>query len=265
MASYLKTQLWNVPGVSQRLVSVLQQAGGGWEIICGGGDNYAVAYAIWKALFDVSTLVPSVINVTGFTKANPGVVTTDKYHGYTTGESVTIAGSAPSSYNATYTVTVLTLTTFSVGVNTSGYSDYVSGGICTPNTRNVGVSISDYPDVYTIQYVDPPQEVVAITVTWNTIAVNFTGQSAVAQLAGPALISYINSIPVGTPINTIALATTFQEAVASVLPASLLTRLTFAVSINGQGVAPAAGESYISGDPEGYFYASPTSMTITQG
>lgn len=59
---YLKKQLKKVPGVQARLVSMRQHSGGGWEVICGGGDPYQVAYAIFMGLFDISTLVGSSID-----------------------------------------------------------------------------------------------------------------------------------------------------------------------------------------------------------
>lgn len=59
MASYMKTLLGRVPGVQQRLISVLQAGGGGWEVLVGGGDPYYVANAIFTALFDINTLVGS--------------------------------------------------------------------------------------------------------------------------------------------------------------------------------------------------------------
>lgn len=61
MPTTLKKALGKVDGVQTRLVSVLQRSAG-WEIICGGGDPYQVAYAIYMALFDISTLVGSSIN-----------------------------------------------------------------------------------------------------------------------------------------------------------------------------------------------------------
>ena len=264
MASYLKTLLKNVSGVTSRLVSVRQNSNG-WEVICGGGDNYDVAYAIFMSVPDVAALTGSVISVTGITAANPGVVTTDLNHGYSTGDSVTISGVSPSAYNATYTVTVISEKTFSIGVNTSSYGAYVSGGTTTPNDRNVVVSLNDYPDVYTITYVDPPEQTVTIVATWNTTLTDFVGAAAVAQLAAPALISYINSIEVGAPINLLQMTTTFQTAVETVIATSSITRLVFSVDINGVSTSPASGESYISGDPESYFFASSSAVTVTQG
>lgn len=56
--SYLTTLLKNVPGVQPRLVAV-NQVSSGWEVICGGGDSYEVANAIYKAVLDLSTIVGS--------------------------------------------------------------------------------------------------------------------------------------------------------------------------------------------------------------
>ena len=147
-------------GVQARLVSVRQKAEG-WEVICGGGDPYQVAYAIFIALFDIASLVGSTIAVTNITQANPGVVTTDLNHGYETGDEVElndVVGMTAVNDN-TYTVTVTGEKTFSLGVDTSAYGAYVSGGVCTPNDRNEEVSIYDFPDSYQVRFVRPPQQV----------------------------------------------------------------------------------------------------------
>jgi Baseplate J-like protein len=56
--TYLKTLLFAVPGVSQRLVSVLQN-GSAWEVICGGGDAFQTAGAIYQSGVNVAGLVGS--------------------------------------------------------------------------------------------------------------------------------------------------------------------------------------------------------------
>lgn len=266
MPRYLKTLLGNVPGVQARLISVVQIDGGGWEVICGGGDPYAVANAIYEALFDISTIVGSTLNITGITSANPGVVTTNLNHGLMDGQTgVNIVGVDPSGFNATNaTVTVLTEKTFSYGLDTTALT-YVSGGSVTPNPRNVVVSIIDYPDTYSIVFVNPPQQTVTVSVLWNTNSPNYVSPAAVAQLGTPALVAYINSIPVGQPINVFALQETFQLAVASALPPMYLTRMIFTVDINGIQTSPASGFGTISGDPESYFFAASNAITITQG
>lgn len=56
--TYLKTLLYLVPGVSQRLVSVLQVASA-WEILCGGGDPYQIAGAIYASGTNIGLLAGS--------------------------------------------------------------------------------------------------------------------------------------------------------------------------------------------------------------
>lgn len=267
MSRFLKTLLGNVPGVQSRLVSV-RQSGGGWEIIVGGGDPYLVAGAIYSALFDINTLVPSVIGVTGITNAALGVVTTNLNHGLVTDQSnVQIAGVVGMSgvNGGPYTVSVLSPTTFTFGVDTTGSGGYTSGGVVTPNTRNIVATINDYPDAYNIPFVNPPQETVTLAVTWNTTATNLVSDAAVTQLAAPALVSYINSIPTGAPINLYELQATFQSAVVSLIPTQLLTRMVFSVNIDGIGVSPSSGTGIIAGDPESYFQTDTTKITISQG
>lgn len=271
MARYLKTLLGNVSGVQTRLIAVRQQTGGGYEVIVGGGDNYEVAYAIFRALFDISSnnLVGSIMVVIGITNANPGVVTTLLNHGYTTGEVITITGivGMTALNSVPLTITVLTEKTFSVGVDTTGFGAYVSGGVCEPNPRNIVVSITDYPDVYNIPFVSPPAQTVTMVVTWNTTATNFTGAAAVQQLGVPALVNYINSIPVGAPILLYELQEVFSAAISSALPPQFLTRMVFAVSINGVGTAPESGTGIIPGDPESYMLCDPTGsgINVVQG
>lgn len=116
MTRYLKTLVANVPGVQPRLVAARMREGGGWTIIVGGGDPYAVAYAVWKALFDVSSLVGSVIIASAITKALPGVVTTVLNHGLNSGDDITISDSDPGAYDGDLVAyAVLTEKTFSLG------------------------------------------------------------------------------------------------------------------------------------------------------
>ena len=191
--AYAKTLLWATLGVTQRLVSI-QQVVGGWEVICGGGDPYAVALAIYKGFIDITGIQGS-----------------------------------------------------------------------TTSARNVTVSLIDPPNVYSLVFVNPPQQVVTGTVTWNTTLPNFTAGTQVDQLAAPALVSYINSIIVGQPMNLLEATNAFQTAVASVSPSQYLTTLTFSMLINGVSVSPEAGTSIILSDPESYFYPAANGITVTQG
>ncbi len=267
MAGYLKTLLMEVVGVQPRLVSVVQQTGGGWVVICGGGDPYEVAYAIYASLFDISLLTGSQLLVSGITNANPGIVTTDLDHNFSNGQLINIVGVVGMTgiNNVPFTVTVIDPKSFYISRNTTALGTYVTGGIITPSLRNVTVSLSDYPNTYVVPFVNPPLQSVDIVVTWNTTATNFVATAGVAQLGNPAIVDYINSISAGQPINIFAMQSAFSAAVAPVLPPGLLTTLEFLVSINGITEAPIAGTGIIPGDPQSYFQTQTTQVTVNQG
>lgn len=265
----LKTALAAVDGVQSRLVSVIQQTGGGWIVVVGGGDPYEVAGAIYASVLDISSLVGATLSVTDITRANPGVVTTDINHGYETGQTGVVLNGVvgPTALNgmALPAITVIDEKTFSIGVSTLPYAPYVSGGEVTPVLRNTSVNLNDYPDIYTVTFVRPPEQTVAIVLTWNTSQDNFVSGAAVSQLGGAAIVDYINSIRVGAPINVFQMQTAFQEAIRTVLAPELLTRMVFAVSINGEGTDPEPGTGVIPGDPQSYFLTTSAQVVISQG
>lgn len=269
MARYLKTLLAQVPGTQPRLVSPVQLPGKGWEIIVGGSyDPYFAAYAIFEALgAGIGTLVGSSLSIAGITQANPGVITTTLNHGYQNSQVVEATGilGMTSLNGVPLTILVIDEKTFSIGVDTTLLPAYVAGGVLTPNFRNLPVTITDYPDTYLIPIVVPPAQSVAVVATWNTNSPNFISEAAIATLATPALVDYVNSIGVGQVLNEAVLIKTFQDAVASLLPAAFLTRLIFAVSINGIGVSPIAGTYEIVGDPESFFETNDALITVFQG
>ena len=264
MPTFLKAQLENVSGVQPNLVSIRNPNVNQWEIICGGGDPYQVANAIFQSVPDISILVGSTLTVTSITSANPAVVTTSLNHGYSSGQTVTIAGVTPSGFNGTFTATVLSQNSFSIPLNATSLT-YVSGGVVTPNFRNVTVSINDYPDTYNITFVNPPVQTVNVAITWNTISTNLVSPTAIAQLATPAIVSYINSITVGQPINTYELQDAFQNAVSPILPPNLISKINYVVQINGIPTSPLSGTLLIYGDPESYFSTSNSLVTVVQG
>lgn len=69
-------------------------------------------------------------SITSITKANPGVVTTSAAHGFTTGNVIELStlGGMGELNNMSVTVIFLSATTFSIGVNTTSFSTYVSFG-----------------------------------------------------------------------------------------------------------------------------------------
>ena len=264
----VKSALKAVAGVNPRLVSLNLISGIGWEIICGGGDIYAVANAIFLSIGgDLPLLTGSVMEVVSITNANPGVVTTNINHGFTTGAIVTINGATGISgiNGVPLTITVLSATTFSIGINTTSSGTYTGSGVVTPNNRNVVAAIADSPNTYNVPFVIPPQQVVTMTVTWNTSNSSFAAAAAVSNAVIPNIVGYINSIVVGQPINILALNDTFLNSLTGIINPALITRLVFAVSINGVGASVVSGEQIILSDPESYFYATVAGIVVSQG
>ena len=192
-ADYVQSLLVRIPGVTPRLVRIIQ-TGSGWEIICGGGDPYEIAGAIYQGTLDLSTL----------------------------------------------------------------------GGSSTTG-RNVLVSLTSPPNSYDVVYVNPPQLDFSMSVLWNTTLPNFTSSEQVNQLGQVAMISFINSLTVGIPINLEYASYLFQEAVSPVLSQQNLTTLEFSVYIGGVLTPPDAGTSIVTYDPETYLLATATNVTVAQG
>lgn len=268
MTRFLKTLLAEVPGVQQRLISA-RQVPGGWAVIVGGGDPYAVAGAIFDAVFYLPGLKGSVIGADAITNSNPAQITTDLNHGLVSGQSnVRINGAQGMTEinGGPYTVHVVSEKVFTIpGLNATLFGVYTGGAVITPNSRNITVSINDYPDVYNITFVNPPQQSVDIALTWNTTAVNFVSDASIAQVGSLAISNYVNSIPVGVAINLFEMQTVFQEAIADIIPAPLLSRMVFSVSINGVATPVDAGTGLFEGDPESYFLMTATQVVISRG
>jgi hypothetical protein len=146
-----------------------------------------------------------------------------------------------------------------------GVSDISRLSGSTEGDRNVSVDIIQPPNTYSIIFINPPDQAVTGTITWNTNLPNFTSGAQVNALAAPALTNYINSIQQGQPINELDMVSVFQAAVASVLPISNIIALDFDIEIDGVETAPDAGTSVIPGDTESYFSASNAAFTVTQG
>lgn len=83
----------------------------------------------------------TTFTITGITQANPAVVTTSAPHGYATGDAVLIYGTTGMLQIAgeVYTATVLSTTTFSIPVDSSGFAAAATAGFCKKLL---------YPDLY---------------------------------------------------------------------------------------------------------------------
>jgi len=275
MPSFLRTQLQNVSGVQARLISIAQ-SGSNWQIIVGGGDPYQVANAIFTGLFDVGNLVGSIFTVSSISAATNAVIVTPYNPQYTVGQTITVVGATPTAYNTTYVITGLSYaysgtgvtTTITTSTNSSAFGAFTAtSAYLTPNTRNPSpaISIYDYPNTYTIPFVIPPQQTVTVALTWNTISTSFVSPTSVAAAGIPAIVNYINSIAVGQPINVYELQAVFQLAVVDLIPTQLLSKISFAIEINGISVSPSAGTGLIYGDSESFFETSSAYVTVIQG
>jgi len=267
MARYLRTLLSNIVGVQSRLISSRQNQDYTWTIIVGGGDPYEVAYAIWESLFDTASISLNPMVISGVSLSNPCVVTTEYRHNLSTGmieELYGIVGPTPA--NGTYSITVIDEYNFSIPVDTRGRDPYEGGGLVTPNPISLTETISDYPDKYDITFINPPQELVSVIITWNTNSPNLVSPPTVAQLANPAIVAYINSIYAGTdPINLIKMQTIFTDAIASILPSQYVDTIVIHISINGVPTLPNSNTMVIFGDPFSYFYTDPAHVVINKG
>jgi len=102
--------------------------------------------------------------VTAVTEASPGVVTAAG-HGLTTGDRVMLEslGGMVETQGLVYTITVVGVDTFSIGVNSSGYTSFTSGGYVIPLLESetwVEIALGDCIDVdednNTIEYDGTP-------------------------------------------------------------------------------------------------------------
>ncbi len=113
----------------------------GSGVITGGtrtnaGDNYTASPS-WNAYHGAAgrgqpgATIPSakVGFITNITKANPAVITTRHPHGYSSGWTGTVSGvGGMTQLSGTLTVTVIDDYNFSVGVDSTGYSNYTGAG-----------------------------------------------------------------------------------------------------------------------------------------
>lgn len=263
--SAIQTAVAAIPGVLARLI-LAPAVTGGLKVICGlTVSQQLIAGAIYTAVPDISMLQGSGLAISSISAATAAVITTNYNSGLTAGTVLTVTGATPSGYNGSYTVTSVSGTQITTSTNTSSLGSYTSGAVFSPNPRDVTTTITDGANVYSITFVNPPNQVVTGAITWATNLVSFASGPQVNQLAVPPLTSYINSIQVGQPINELEMTAVFQAAVASVLPTINLTALSFSISINGVVTPPSAGTAIIPGDPESYFSAAPNAFTVTQG
>ena len=88
----------------------------------------------------------AAVAVTAVTEANPGAVTTGTAHGLVTGDRVRFAGvvgMVELNVNTVFAVTKVNATSFTIGVNTTGFTTYTSGGTVTQVEADADVFEAD--------------------------------------------------------------------------------------------------------------------------
>lgn len=100
-----RTELKKVDGVQENLISFRQSTLGKWVAVVGGGDPFEVAYAIFKAVPDISVLTNDVSNPSG-APVEKKTVQISVYP-----DTYTLPYVVPSSQNATVLITWNTAST----------------------------------------------------------------------------------------------------------------------------------------------------------
>ena len=259
----IRTALNNVDNVTTRLTSVVQTSSG-WIVLCAGGESTDMATAIFGSAGDITRLQGTSLNVTGITQANPGVVTTDITHGFSDGQVIQISGiiGMTALNGVNLTITKIDAHSFSIGVDTSGYPAWTSGGVVTPNLRNQSITILDWPDSYTIPYAIPLVQTVSVMFKWATQSINYLSDTLLLSLIQDDVISYVNSIYAGQPLNINKLKNIWDNGVQNTVDMTLFTSLEVSVVVNGVLTDPDTNTNIISGDPYSYWYMESNGVTV---
>lgn len=103
-----------------------------------GFESYRNAVAISGESLDTATGIVtlpalSAATITGITQANPGVVTTAAAHGYSNGDKIYLSGVGGMTQvnGVVFTIAGASGSVFNLGVNTTTYSAYTSGGLAS--------------------------------------------------------------------------------------------------------------------------------------
>lgn len=261
----IRTRLLSIDGVQERLLSIVVN-GDGYSVICGGGDPYDVANAIFQTIPTIGILKPSEIQVSRLDKGNPTVIYTNLTHGLKTSDVVSFSGDGYSFLqNQQFTITVLSDNSFSIPVDTIDAEDYTGGLILDTNVRNRLVILRDGVDSYTVPFIVPLQEEVSIQLIWKMEDDSSLYVGAISNTTVPLIVEYINQIRIGEVINLYEIQKIFLDGVDQVFNQNLITKIDILVFINGVQQKPTSSENIIRGDPQSYFYTKSENITVTDG
>lgn len=190
-------------------------------------------------------IVANLENVPG---VNPALVSVQAVTG---GWKVLCSGGDTTSMAGAIYLSVLDLSTI-IGSTNSG-------------TTNTTVTITDGNNSFDVIFATPVQNVVTMSVTWNTNLTNFTNGAEVNALAQPAITDYINALGVNQPINYGSVQTAFVNAVSGIIAQENISEFAITMTINGSSASPSTGLQIVPPlNSDGYFYASSTDVTVAQ-
>jgi hypothetical protein len=126
----------------------------------------------------------------------------------------------------------------------------------------VTVTISQYPDSYDIPFITPTSQTAEVILTWNTTANNYVDPASISAAAVPKIIEYINSIPVGQPINIYEINTIFQLSVATLIRPAQISLIDVVVAIDGAIVPPEPNSDLVYGNNYSYFTTDASEVIV---
>lgn len=262
---FIRAELSKVTNIVNRLTSV-KQLNNKWYVMCSGGDLYSMAGAIFKSAGDFTRLAAFELTVAMITKGTTTTVTTSYTHGFATGDTIELHDLVTfSEMNDTpFIITVTSPTSFVVPFDSSkitGSFDYT--GNVTPNVRAHSVVINDWPDNYTIPFTVPLPQRATVTFKWMNTGGSYLSTPALLALVVTPVMTYINALPSGSPINVNQLKGVFMDAVATLTNATLIDELDVLVTCNDYLAEPAEGKDTIDGDPFSYWYIEKDDVKVS--
>lgn len=258
----IRTALAAVENVNPRLVSVVQ-SGKSFIVMCGGGDVYEMAGAIFNSAGDFTKLEGLDLEIEMLTTGTVTTIKTTYTHGFSDGQQVQLTGvnSIPGLAGNTYTATILNPWTFTIPYDSSSDTWDETGDVL-PNFRDQLVAINDWPDEYEIPFIIPLEQVVEIEYQWRTDGNNYLSSETISALVTDPTIQYINDLYAGNPININTLKNTFLEALNETINRDKFTYLRVIVTVNGIITDPDPSTDIISGDRYSYWFANSSAVTV---
>jgi len=216
-------------------------------------------------------LKPSIL-ISGVTQANPAVITTAFVHTFVTGEKVTVTGVVGMTElnGNTYTITVLTTTTFELdGVDSTSFNPWISGGsvqsngifeLVTPYTEAQlpRLAYTQSADIMTIVHPShDPRDLSRLADDDWTLAVNNYASTVTAPTFAGSTVKTITNVTQANPPVVTATAHGFNTgntvAIAAIVGMTELNGNSYKITILSANTFALNGEdstsfgAYVSG------------------